>query len=180
MLVDVQTSSVLYIAQLSSGVNGRVFLQDPITKSGVGTNTPDQGNAVLNPLRDTVVIPNLDAPMGGTQNLRGTYVQINEIETPTVSSPTEPSGTDFNYEVRNNDFADVNAYYHTDRFFTMVENLGFTISNYFNNTTFPLKTPRVAREAENLVPEDNIGAYRSFVNNDSARFRNLARRASPV
>ena len=43
----------------------------------------------------------------------------------------------FNYDARTNNFAAVNAYY-TDRFFTLVESLGFPIATYFNNTTFPL------------------------------------------
>lgn len=52
--------------------------------------------------------------------------------------PTEPTGANFNYDARTNDFAAVNAYYHTDRFFRLVAGLGFTRSAYFNGTTFPL------------------------------------------
>ncbi len=138
MLVDVQTSSILYIEALSSGINGQVFLQDPITKSGVATNTPEKSNAVLDPFRDSSVLANLDAPVGGTQNLRGSFANITNVVSPNPTIPTEPTGTDFNFHVRTDDFAAVNAYYHTDRFFSMVEDLGFPISTYFNNTTFPI------------------------------------------
>ncbi len=139
MLVEVETSSILYIEPLSSGVQGRVFIQDPITKSGVATNTPDKSNTVLNPLRDLVTLPNLNAPVAGTQNLRGSFAVVQDVTSPTVAPPTNPSGTDFDsYNVRSDNFAAVNAYYHTDRFFAMVESLGFTISSYFNNTTFPV------------------------------------------
>src|SRR6185369_4981686 len=67
MLVEVQTGAVLWLRALTSGVNGLVFTYDPKTSTGVLGNTPTQTNAVLNPLRDDVLLPNLDAPVGGQQ-----------------------------------------------------------------------------------------------------------------
>ena len=138
MLVDVDSSSVLHLEALSSGVNAEVFVQDPITKSGVGTNTPDQPNGVLNAFKDPVVLPNLDMPVGGTQNLRGTFAEVSDSFSPNITVPTNPTGTDFNYDVRTDNFAAANAYYHTDRFFSLVESLGFVIADYFPNTNFPV------------------------------------------
>ena len=66
------------------------------------------------------------------------FVQISDFELATVAPPTEPAGTDFNYDSRTNDFAAVNAYYHCDRFFRLVEELGFPIRSYFDGTTFPV------------------------------------------
>ncbi|NJO61136.1 MAG: hypothetical protein HC836_23630 [Richelia sp. RM2_1_2] len=142
MLVDVETNTILYLRSLDSGVNGLVFTYDPITSTGDTANTPDRSNAVLNPLRDDVVLENLDAPVAGTQSLQGTWAIISEIETPNVTSPTRPVGSDFDYDVRTNEFAAVNAYYHTDRFFQLVADLGFPLTgpgSYFDGTTFPVR-----------------------------------------
>ncbi|MBC7774158.1 MAG: hypothetical protein H7246_01865 [Phycisphaerae bacterium] len=138
MLIELETKSVLYLEALSSNLNGQVFLKDPVSKTGVTSNTAVKPNAVLNLLRDTVVLPNLDAPVGGVQSLKGRFANLTDVEDPIVAPPTKPSGSDFNFDVRTNDFAAVNAYYHVDRFFAMVESLGFPIANYFNNTNFPI------------------------------------------
>ena len=137
-LVELETKSVLYLRALAANVNGQVFKHDPITISGNLIHTPDQSNGVLNPFKTSEGLNNLSLPVGGFQSLSGTRVNITNVEDPNIAPPTNPAGTDFNYHVRTNDFAAVNAYYHTDRFFSLVESLGFPISTYFNNTTFPL------------------------------------------
>lgn len=138
-LVEVETNTILYLRGLSSGITGRVFVYDPITSTGIATNTPDQSNAVLNPHRNTVTLPNLDPPDAGTQSLEGSIIVLNEIELKTVAAPTKPSGDNFDtYDVRTDDFAAVNAYYQNDRFFQLVESLGFPRATYFDGTTFPL------------------------------------------
>ena len=139
MLVEVETHSVLYLRALSSGVNGLVFLYDPITSSGTATNTPNQSNAVLNPHRTSVLLENLNPPVAGTQSLQGSRVTLSEIELATVAAPTRPAGSDFDYNARTNDFAAVNAYYHNDRFFQLVEDLGFPLATYFDGTSFPVE-----------------------------------------
>lgn len=139
MLVEVETNAILYLRALSSGVNGLVFSYDPITSTGVTTNTPNQTNAVLDPHRDDVVLPNLNAPVAGTQSLQGAVVTLADIELPTVAPPTRPTGSDFDYQVRTNEFAAVNAYYHNDRFFQLVESLGFPLATYFDGTAFPVE-----------------------------------------
>ena len=93
----------------------------------------------MNPHRDDVVLDNLNPPVAGTQALQGTLVTLSEIELATVAAPTRPTGSDFDYDVRTNDFAAVNAYYHNDRFFQLVENLGFTLATYFDGTAFPVE-----------------------------------------
>lgn len=145
MLVEVETDTVLSLRALTSGVNGLVFTYDPITSTGTATNTPDQSNAVLNPHRDDVTLPNLNAPVGGTQSLQGSLVSLSDIEILTVAPPTRPSGSDFDYNVRTNEFAAVNAYYHNDRFFQLVANLGFPLGTYFNGTAFPVEVDHRGR-----------------------------------
>lgn len=137
-LVEVETNSILYIEPQTLGVNGLVFTQDPITSTGTLTNTAAQSNAVLNPLRDDVTLTHLDAPVGGVQNLRGTFVQISNVEDPNIAAPTNPTGTDFDYNTRTNNFAAVSAYYHETELFKTIESLGFPIATYFDGTTFPI------------------------------------------
>ncbi|MCG8598443.1 MAG: hypothetical protein MI785_29300 [Kiloniellales bacterium] len=146
-LIELTTGAVLYLRALVSGVNGMVFVQDPITETGDATKTPNASNAVLNPCRTTVALPNLDAPVGGTQHLRGTYADVENVHAPSIEPTTEPSGTNFNYDVRSDDFAAVNTYYHTDRFFTLVESLGFSIGTYFDGTSFPIPVDHRGRNS---------------------------------
>lgn len=144
MLVEVESNTILYLRALTSGVNGLVFTYDPITSTGTATNTADKSNAVLNQHRDNEPLANLNVPTGSplTQSLQGIWAALAEIETPSVAAPTRPAGSDFNiWDVRTNEFAAVNAYYHTDRFFRLVADLGFSLTGvgaYFDGTDFPI------------------------------------------
>lgn len=142
-LVDVQTDSVLYLRSLSSNVNGLVFEDDPITKTGDVTLNSASSSATLNPHRDDVPLLNLDPPSGSVQALSGEYAQVAEVEGLPVTPPTEPVGTDFDYDVRTHDFAAVSGYFHVDRLFRVIEDLGFAIKSgpdpYFANTNFPVE-----------------------------------------
>jgi hypothetical protein len=137
-LVELDTGSILYVECMTCGLNGLVFRRDPVVKTGNLTITSAANDATLNPLRDDVPLTHLDAPVAGVQNLRGTYVDIEEIESPTVAAPTQPSGTDFDYDARTNNFGAVNAYYHQTELFKTIESLGFPIATYFDGTTFPI------------------------------------------
>ncbi|MFZ1528133.1 MAG: hypothetical protein WAT19_05240, partial [Ferruginibacter sp.] len=138
-LVEVETGSILYIEPLAAGVSGLVFTQDPITSSGSTANTANLANATLNPFRTSVVLPNLDAAdAGGVQHLSGSNVEIVDVDGRTVAPPTQTGGASFDYNVRTNDFAAVNAYYHANNFFDTVEGLGFDLATYFPGTTFPV------------------------------------------
>lgn len=149
MLVDVETNSILYLRALTSGVNGLVYTYDPITSTGDPNNSATQSNAVLNNFRDDVVLPNLDVPIGGLQSLSGNFVVVREIEPPNVTAPTQAVGNDFDYDVRTNDFAAVNAYYHNDRFFQLVEELGFPSGTYFDGTNFPIGVDHMGLGTDN-------------------------------
>jgi hypothetical protein len=137
-LVDVETGAILYLRALVSGVNGLVFTDDPQTSTGDLTLTPDDCDAVLNPHRDNVVLSNLNAPVGGVQSLTGTHVTVVDEDIPAVAVPTAPTGTDFGYDSRTNQFAAVNAYYHADNLFEAIEALGFDLDVYFDGTAFPV------------------------------------------
>lgn len=137
ILVEVETNAILYLRALTSGVSGYVFERDPITATGNAANSPAATTATLNLLRSSVTLQGLTAP-GASQTLTGNFIQISDFEPATAPPPTEVPGNAFNYPVRTNNFAAVNAYYHCDRFFRLVENLGFTIGTYFDGTNFPV------------------------------------------
>ncbi|MBI5433584.1 MAG: hypothetical protein HZA52_12210 [Planctomycetes bacterium] len=137
-LVDVETGSVLYLRPLIDNVNALVFVQDPITSTGNTALTKDQPDAVLDPERDDVTLTDLDAPNSGIQELSGTHVRVIDDDAPAIAAPTAPSGTDFDFHTRTNDFAAVSAYFHANNFFRTVESLGFPLSTYFDGTSFPV------------------------------------------
>lgn len=140
-LVDIATQSVLYLRALSGDVDGKVFVQDPPTKTGGTAVTSASNNATLDPHTTTLTLPNLAAPSGGVQSLLGTFGRLINVEGEAIAPPTKPSGSDFVYQPRTNDFAAVSAYYNVDLIFRTIADLGFTVSGssgYFNNTTFPI------------------------------------------
>ncbi len=138
LLVNVATDDILYMRALTSHVNGLVFTYDPITSTGDTANDASQSNAVLNPLRDDVELLGLDPAVAGVQSLSGEYVQVTNVHDPNIAPPTRPEGADFDYNVRTDAFSAVNAYYHQDRFFRLVQDLGFPLATYFDGTSFPI------------------------------------------
>jgi zinc metalloprotease ZmpB len=134
-VVEAATLVVLFVRPLIDDVDGLVFEHDPITDNG--GPLPNAGNAQLNPVRTAVLLRGLVPPAGGTYALTGDLVQLQDTEPPPVAPPTEPVGTDFDFNVRTDNFAAVNAYYHCDRFFRLVGDLGFDIPTYFGGTLFP-------------------------------------------
>jgi hypothetical protein len=134
-ILDVETLSVLYVRPHVDDVNGLVFDVDPITTSG-GPG-PTATNAALNPFRVSKTLLGLAAPTGGTQALTGDTVALIDSENPTVAFPTEPSNTNFDFDARSNNFSAVNAYVHCDRFFRLVDSMGFSRASYFGGSSFP-------------------------------------------
>ena len=133
-LLDVETLAALLVRPFVDDVNGLVFDIDPATLNGPG---PSATSAALNPFRVSQTLLGLNAPAGGTQSLTGDTVSLIDSESPTVAAPTRPSGSNFDYDVRTDEFSAVNAYVHCDRFFRLVDSLGFTRAGYFPGTTFP-------------------------------------------
>src|SRR5207237_9731267 len=107
---------------------------DPMTTNG--GPLPNANSAGLNPVRASVLLQGLTS--ASPQNLTGGIIRLADVELPTVAPPTEPTGIDFNFDSRTNDFAAVNAYYHCDRFFRLMQDLGFTLGGFFGaGTAFP-------------------------------------------
>jgi hypothetical protein len=137
-LIELETGSIVYLRPMFDNVNGMVYARDPITKTG--TTAPNSGstNAVLNPLRDDVLLQNLDGPVAGTQSLIGDFAEVTQVEGDNIAPPTQPTGVDFDYDARTNNFASVSGYFHTDRIFRTIQDLGFNVSTYMANTVFPI------------------------------------------
>jgi hypothetical protein len=133
-ILDVETLSVLYLRALVDDVTGLVFREDPITANG--GPPPSATAALLNAVRTSVPLE-LAPPVAGTYALRGPRVALIDSELPGIVAPTEPAGTNFDFPTRTNGFSAVNAYYHCDRFFRLVEELGFDRATYFTGTLFP-------------------------------------------
>ena len=135
-LVEAETLSVLYLRALVDHVCGLVFETDPMTLAGGPPASAD--NRALNRLRRSVTLPGLDLPQAGARSLSGENIAIRDFEPPPAAPPTESAGAAFAYAARTNQFAAVNAYYHCDRFFRFVEELGFPRESYFKPTKFPV------------------------------------------
>jgi len=142
VLVDVETNAILCVRALSSGVMGNVFTYDPVTSAGSATSTADRGNRLLNPHRKLEKLHNLKRT-ARRQPLEGTFAKVTNKTAPDFEPPTRPRRRNFDiWHVRTNEFAAVNAYYHVDRFFRLVEDLGFKVKGphgYFKHTRFPVE-----------------------------------------
>lgn len=136
--VEVETGTILLLRALVDGATALVFERDPITKTGSNANLPSATAAILDLQRDSVILANLDPPTSGVQSLSGAYVQLAEMTAPVVAAPTEVTPFNFLYGSRTNNFAAANAYHNCDRFFRMVNDLGFNVPGYFSGTAFPI------------------------------------------
>ena len=146
-ILEVTTLAVVYLRAFVDDVTGLVFAIEPETTNG--GPAPSATSALLNPVRVSKTLTGLDAPVMGTQSLGGGIITlVDDEQPPTVAPPTEPSGTNFDFDARTDNFAAVNAYYHCDTFFRLVESMGFTLAGYFPGTTFP-------------TPVDHRGKYLS-------------------
>jgi len=156
-LVEVETLSALLLRPFVDSVSGLVFQADPVTLAG--GPTANANSAALNPLRSSVTLAGLAPPVNGAQALSGSNVTLSDVETPTVPPPTESVGTNFDFDARTNDFAAVNAYYHCDRFFRLVEDLGFSVASYFPGTTFPTAVDHRGHFSPTHLQGDEINAH---------------------
>jgi len=136
-IIDVATGAVLHLRPFVDDVKALVFEEDPITTAPSGP-PPSATSALLNPKRAKVPLQGLNPPSNATQALQGAIVKVSDVESPPAASPpTEPTGVDFDFDARTNDFAAANAYYHCDRFFRLVQGMGFNLASYFGPTPFP-------------------------------------------
>lgn len=84
-ILDVETSSVLYLRPHVDDVTGLVFEVDPVTTNG--GPLPSGTNAALNPIRVARPLLGLTAPSGGSQSLAGDTVALVDSELPPSPDP---------------------------------------------------------------------------------------------
>jgi hypothetical protein len=166
-LVDARTKSALYIEEFSGNMDGAVFLADPATTHG--GPMPSADNNALSPLRAEVNLPNLIE--SDPQLLCGTNVKLTEVDSPD-RPPVHPApGTGFQFPVRTDNFSAVNAYYNCDRFFSLVESLGFKRDEYFSCTTFPIAVDHRGNPAMGATSTDAQTRGTSITQPDGSEIR---------
>ena len=135
--IEPQTGSVLRLESFIGCIDGFVYLRDPLTKTGDNTIQADSTSATLDLMRDNVHLDGL--VLTEPQELRGEFVHVRNVSAPDTQPPTEPPDSNFLYSVPTDHFSAVNAYYHCDRLFRMLQEMGFDVQNYFGGTTFPVQ-----------------------------------------
>jgi zinc metalloprotease ZmpB len=116
-----------------STVSMLIFNPDPLTRAGVYYGAPyidnnDNDVAELNAQRVQVYFPAYFD--NGTFRLQSNYVLITEFSTPSTS-PASSSSPSFHYTRAQNEFEDVNAFYHLNNYKNYLNYLGFTnLVNY--------------------------------------------------
>lgn len=177
-LVDARTGAVLYLEPGVEGVDGQVFRFDPVLTSSDDSITPCSDLSELNPLRESVELPGLDAPdPGDDQELAGEYVELGEQASPSIDPPTESPGDDFSYDADSDDFSAVNAYFHCDAAFRLLEDLGFSVGAYMGGTSFPVTVDH----RDSSLGTVNARAYANSSFDGSGGFGfNLAQSGCPV
>jgi hypothetical protein len=166
--VEPVTGSVLYLRSLVACATGRVYRTDPTVQTGnLSMRARSATTADLDGQQSSLGLPGLVAPSGtpSTQALRGEFVVIQDTNTPTVAPPTTTSPFAFDYSAPTDNFAAAATYFHTDSCFRLVQNLGFTVTTYFNETTFPVPVDHRGRPDVNASCEGNaagtgVGRFR--------------------
>ncbi|MDA8016558.1 MAG: proprotein convertase P-domain-containing protein [Thermoanaerobaculia bacterium] len=167
--VEPRTGAVLRVDSFVGCLHhGQLYVQDPPTR---GSNVQPSAPATqLDGFRERVLLEGLNTPVGGAeQELEGEFIRLQDIQLPNVAPPTSPTGQDFDFSVPTDDFAGVNAYFHCDRLFRLMEGMGFDVRQYFDGTTFPVRVDH------RFSYRDRFGILRGDVINASApgnAFRN--------
>jgi len=176
--IEPETGAVLNLRVFVSCVDGLVLLRDPITATGDTTIVPTSATNVLDGLRSRVDLDGLNPP-GNVQELRGEFVQLVNVSAPATSPPTQPPGSSFDYAVPSDDFAAVNAYYHCDRCFRLLADLGFDVPAYFNGTPLPVRVDhRATIGGSSTTVNAQAPGLPGGVGSDGFRFAMLANNAS--
>lgn len=163
--VEPETGAVLYLRAFVAHVSGMVYETDPVDQTGDTTITPGDSTSTLNSYRTSVTLPGLDDSSDGTQALSGEYVTLGDVDSPDEAPPTESTGADFDYGATTDDFAAVNAYYHCDALFRLMDDMGFDLEEYFDETSFPVTVDHDAKggavnaSAEGDAEGDGMGQF---------------------
>ena len=139
-LVEAGSGSVLYLRAFVSCVSGMVFIRDPYTTTGDPSITPKSSGRVLDPLRTHVTLPGIRLPANplAKVTLDGEFVRLFDYGAPPIPPPEVDFPGDFSFPVRTDDFSAVNAYFHCDGMFRLMQEMGFNVRDCFDGTRFPV------------------------------------------
>ena len=132
--IEERTSSVLYLRAFFDCVLGNVFCIDPVSDTGNRVLTGCSGHEMLDTIQTTVTLPVVPA---SPQSLTSEFVTLSDFN-PTAPLPTSPPVNFTGLASDSVDFGAVNAFYHLDRFFRLMIDLGIDPTTYFSATKFPL------------------------------------------
>ena len=111
MMIEPDTGAILYLHLLSAHLNCHVFKSDPITSNGALPLTNSARNSALNNAMTFVTLP-------GT-SWNGPFIKLTDLSNPIT---TFPSGSlSAAPTVHTDAFTCMNAYYHCDRAFRMLQ-----------------------------------------------------------
>lgn len=136
-IVEVNTGSILRVRALTACCTGLVYDIDPTTK---GHNvTPNSSVSALDDLRVNVELRGLlQTPINEQRELVSEFVKIVDNDSPSNPIPKQYFPYKFDYSTSSKSFAAVNAYYHCDEIFRMIDSMGINVQNYFEGTSFPV------------------------------------------
>jgi hypothetical protein len=136
LFVRMPDKAPLAAVPLLAGVEGRIFPLDPLSARRDFTLRPNQTSARLRVGQHKITLANLEAPSGNppVQRLSGDHAHVvepGEVQFGGlgIAPPTEPAGHDFDYDVRTDAFAAVNAYAHVDAMFQMLDDFGMPFAH---------------------------------------------------
>ena len=133
--IEERTGSVLYLRALIACMLGNVFHIDPVSDTGNGALTGCSGHAMLDPIRTIVTLPVIPA---SPQSLTSEFVRLSDFNSPAATPPTSPPADFTALPSDSIEFGAVNAFYHLDRFFRLMSEVGIDPTTYFSATKFPL------------------------------------------
>jgi len=155
VVVDWERKEVLVKNPKAVGAtSGQVFPFDPVTAGGDLTTEPYRNARQLDAYEATAPLLDLSKHNGEYQ-LEGPRVRIASPNPLGYDSPTSPS--QFDFSSRTNEFAAVSAYYHCDAMMRMVQDFGFSLSDYFATVELPLTVVHRAKLPGSSTAYDGQG-----------------------
>ena len=140
---------------------------EPDAGAGRAEETPAADESDLNNFINSVDLNRLNLVTDPEipQPLSGDFIELSDIDLPTIPPPEEEDPDHFCYSSVTDNFSAVNAYYHLNEAYQMLENMGFNTANYFDGTQFPIPVDHRgkggARNAscEGNATNDGTGKY---------------------
>ncbi len=153
VFIEERTGSVLYLRALLACALGKVFDIDPVSDTGNAKLTGCSCNAVLDAIQRSVILPVIPA---GPQSLTSEFVTLRDFHCLAAAAPTAPPADFAALPSNSLDFGAVNSFYHLDRFFRLMSDLGIDPTTYFSDTKLPLAVDHLDVTFSPVVP---IGGF---------------------